>query len=148
MIFMKISLLNLFGLGKTKFSASTASLLVLPLYWCIGSYLTYAFIINLAFFFIVLGGSMYLLHTNKNWAMSDPKEIVVDEFLGMHIALIIAASLNVYILLAQFILFRVIDILKPFPFSWIEKKCNNEYGLLADDIAIGIVIGFATMFFR
>ena len=30
------------------------------------------------------------------------------------------------------------DILKPFPISWIDKKINNYFGVILDDIVAGI----------
>lgn len=138
---MNNNLLTLFGLGKTKFSASTSSLLVLPIYWSINYYSPMPIYINSALFILVLLCSMVLLNKHKKYAISDPKEVVVDEFLGMHIALIMPNTTNYYWMVALFVAFRIIDILKPFPFSWIEKKCSNQFGLLVDDIAIGVFVG-------
>jgi len=137
---MKNNLLNIFGLGKKSFSASLASALSVPLYLFFHFLTKYTFELNIIAFILVAVISGIQLRQNKSYAIQDPKEIIIDEFLGMYIILIIV---NQQSILKQFLLlisFRIIDILKPFPFNWIEQKCNNEFGLLIDDIAIGIFI--------
>jgi phosphatidylglycerophosphatase A len=37
-----------------------------------------------------------------------------------------------------FILFRIFDILKPFPASYFDKKILNAHGVMLDDIAAGV----------
>jgi phosphatidylglycerophosphatase A len=40
-----------------------------------------------------------------------------------------------------FVLFRLFDIVKPWPISWIDKKITGGFGIMLDDIAAGIVAG-------
>jgi phosphatidylglycerophosphatase A len=40
-----------------------------------------------------------------------------------------------------FVLFRLFDIIKPWPISWIDKKVAGGLGIMLDDIAAGIVAG-------
>jgi phosphatidylglycerophosphatase A len=137
------NILNVFGLGKLPFSASLASLLVLPVYWGISRYCPFPLAVNGAFFFLVLAWSMALCSRHAAYAIEDPKEIVVDEVLGMHITLILANSGSYYAIAILFLLFRIFDIFKIFPFNVIEKKLRGKYGVLWDDIAIGIFLGAA-----
>ncbi len=67
----------------------------------------------------------------------DPGCIVIDEIVGMLIALILAPAHPVY-LLSAFILFRVFDIVKPFPVSWFDRHIHGGMGIMLDDVMAGI----------
>ena len=66
----------------------------------------------------------------------DPGAIVIDEIIGMLIALI-AAPAEPLIWLTAFLLFRLFDILKPWPVSWADKRLNGGLGIVMDDILAG-----------
>ena len=72
----------------------------------------------------------------------DPSEIVIDEFLGIYLVIIFSYNVDSFNeftkILSIFILFRVFDILKPFPANWIDKNMKNAYGVILDDIIAGI----------
>jgi len=66
----------------------------------------------------------------------DASRIVIDEFAGMLVAvLFLEKTLTIYI--AAFILFRILDILKPFPAARAES-IPGGLGIVADDIVAGI----------
>lgn len=67
----------------------------------------------------------------------DPKEIVIDEVVGVLIAFTMLTSWSA--LLAAFVLFRLFDIFKPFPVGWADKKLEGGLGVVADDILAGIM---------
>lgn len=64
--------------------------------------------------------------------------IVVDEVAGMLIALIPAGFSPVLWLLA-FLLFRVLDIWKPWPIRPIDRHVKGGLGIMVDDIAAGLI---------
>ena len=66
----------------------------------------------------------------------DPQFVVVDEVIGQLIAFI-AVPVSWKTLLVGFILFRVFDILKPFPVRWLERLPEGT-GIVVDDIGAGI----------
>ncbi len=66
----------------------------------------------------------------------DPKEATIDEFAGMWISLILAPKEVVY-LVAAFLIWRVMDIVKPFPARNFEKL-KGGLGVMADDIMSGV----------
>ena len=67
----------------------------------------------------------------------DPKEVVIDEFVGMWIALIwLPHSLKLIVI--ALILFRIFDIAKPFGIRRLEK-IRGGMGIMMDDIAAGIL---------
>ena len=82
---------------------------------------------------------------SKDLENKDHKSIVIDELVGMWIALlpvlVIANSQyerTVYALHAL-ILFRFFDILKPFPISYFDKNYKNGFGIVIDDVISGLI---------
>ncbi len=67
---------------------------------------------------------------------SDPPEVVVDEVAGMLLPLA-AAGTDVLLVLAAFVLFRILDITKPFPISWLDARIKGGLGVMVDDLAAG-----------
>ncbi len=66
----------------------------------------------------------------------DPGVIVIDEIIGMLIALIgIPQSFGAWV--AAFLLFRFFDIIKPFPVGWLDRHLNGGLGIVMDDVAAG-----------
>lgn len=74
---------------------------------------------------------------------TDPGRIVVDEMLGMLIALG-GHVLTVQTIIEAFILFRVFDILKPYPVRNLERL-PGAYGIIADDILAGAYANVALL---
>lgn len=69
----------------------------------------------------------------------DAPEIVIDEIAGQWIAMlpiIGAATIGNYI--GAFLLFRLFDILKPWPISLLERKIKGPIGVMADDWLAGV----------
>jgi len=88
----------------------------------------------------------------KNLIEKDHKSIVIDELVGMWIALIpvIYIAYNqkeriIYAILA-ILLFRIFDILKPYPISYFDKKLKNGFGIVLDDCIAGIFSGIGATF--
>jgi len=67
----------------------------------------------------------------------DPGCIVVDEMAGMAVTLI-GLPFNFTIVVTGFILFRILDILKPFPIRVLDKRLSGGLGIVADDVVAGI----------
>ena len=85
----------------------------------------------------------------KNLENKDPKEVVIDEFIGQSIPLCLyevahnvpketSEILKFYIIM--FILFRIFDITKPFPVSYYEKNFKNSIGVIMDDVCAGLYV--------
>ena len=82
---------------------------------------------------------------SKDLENKDHKSIVIDELVGMWIALlpvlVIANSQyerTIYAL-AALIFFRLFDILKPFPVSYFDKNYKNGFGVVIDDVIAGLI---------
>jgi len=67
----------------------------------------------------------------------DPGQIVIDEVIGMMVALTALPMLPM-VWIAAFFLFRFFDILKPFPIGYLEKKCPGGLGIVIDDVIAGV----------
>jgi phosphatidylglycerophosphatase A len=68
---------------------------------------------------------------------SDPGCIVIDEIAGMVVTLI-GLPFNLTTAVTGFILFRILDILKPFPIRILDKQVSGGLGIVADDVVAGI----------
>ena len=71
----------------------------------------------------------------------DPSLVVIDEVVGMLLTMT-AVTISGKTILAGFILFRVLDILKPFPIGWLDQKIPGGMGIVADDLTAGIMANF------
>lgn len=71
----------------------------------------------------------------------DHGRIVVDEVVGMLVTLAGVPSQPVW-LLAGFLLFRLSDIVKPFPAGWIDRHWRSPIGVMADDVVAGVYANF------
>lgn len=79
---------------------------------------------------------------------TDPGWIVVDEWLGQWLCLVMVASvetLNLIWLAAAFLAFRVFDITKPWPISAVEKIGPPWWSIQADDLLAGLLAGALLM---
>ena len=75
--------------------------------------------------------------TSKDIGVHDHGGIVWDEFVGFWITMFMAPAGWVWILIG-FILFRIFDILKPWPIRWADSKVSGGLGVMLDDILAGI----------
>jgi phosphatidylglycerophosphatase A len=66
----------------------------------------------------------------------DPGAIVVDEVAGMTLS-VLAVPLSLPALLVAFLLFRVFDVLKPFPAN-VSQRLHGGLGVMADDLIAGL----------
>ncbi len=75
---------------------------------------------------------------------TDPHQIVIDEVAGMMVgAALLPVQWKIY--LAAFILFRLLDVLKPFPLRQLEKL-PGSWGILLDDLAAGVLTNLILQF--
>lgn len=76
----------------------------------------------------------------ETFSASDPPEVVIDEAAGMWLAFLVSGSSGWIFLAITFLLFRILDVAKPFPIRRLEKLPGWR-GILADDLAAGLVAG-------
>jgi phosphatidylglycerophosphatase A len=70
----------------------------------------------------------------------DSGKIVIDEFVGYLVSVFYVPH-TYFFLVAGFLLFRIFDILKPFPINRIDESLSGGLGIMADDLLAGIYAG-------
>ena len=142
---------TLLGIGKLKKIPGSYASLATTIF------LFFLFhILNLSPNFVLIGIiiifliSLYAVNIFiKDLDNKDPKEVVVDEFIGQSIPICLyeiahegvketGQVLTFYFIM--FILFRIFDISKPYPVSYYDKNFKNSFGVIMDDICAGLYV--------
>ena len=85
----------------------------------------------------------------KNNQNKDPKEVIIDEFIGQSIPIYLyeishgtEKSPNEALIFYGicFVLFRFFDIAKPFPVNFFDKNFKNSFGVIMDDVCAGFYV--------
>ena len=142
---------TLFGIGKIKkIPGSVASLATTLFLFFLFHILNISPNIVLIALVIIFFISLYAVNIFiKDLENKDPKEVVIDEFIGQSIPLCLyevahnvpketGEILKFYFIM--FILFRIFDITKPFPVSYYEKNFKNSFGVIMDDVCAGLYV--------
>ena len=142
---------TLFGIGKLKkIPGSYASLLTTIFLFFLFHIINLSPNIVLIGVIIVFFISLYAVNIFiKELDNKDPKEVVIDEFIGQSIPICLyeiahediketSQVLTFYFIM--FILFRIFDIVKPFPVSYYDKNFKNSFGVIMDDICAGLYV--------
>ena len=142
---------TLFGIGKIKkIPGSFASLATTLFLFFLFHMLNVSPNIILFSLIIIFFISLYAVNIFiKNLTHKDPKEVVIDEFIGQSIPICLYEVahnmpketdqiLKYYFIM--FILFRIFDITKPFPVSYYEKNFQNSFGVIMDDVCAGLYV--------
>jgi phosphatidylglycerophosphatase A len=94
---------------------------------------------------LFIGFAVWIAHAaEKTLKKKDPGCIVIDEVAGMVVTLI-GLPFNLTTAVIGFIIFRILDILKPFPIRTLDKRLGGGIGIVADDVVAGI---FANIILR
>ena len=125
-----------FYVGNIPFAPGTfGSLIGLPLCFLLaGVQLSAAIIAAL----LIIGLAIWIANVAaRTLKRKDPGCIVIDEIAGMVVTLI-GLPFNLTTAVTGFILFRILDILKPFPIRILDKQVSGGLGIVADDVVAGI----------
>ena len=152
-MFNKINFLfvTLFGIGKIgKIPGSLASLTTTIFLFLLLHILYVSPNIVLISVIIIFFISLYAVNIFiKDLDNKDPKEIVIDEFIGQSIPICLYEIAHEepketnQVLISYFtifILFRIFDIIKPYPVSYYDKKFKNSFGVIMDDVCAGLYV--------
>jgi phosphatidylglycerophosphatase A len=147
-----------FGIGSFRFAPGTITSLITAvflysLFHVINlSNITILIILLIVFIYSFYAVSEYIKY-NEN---KDPKEVVVDEFIGQSIPIYLYEISHgttkdsqeaVLFYLYIFILFRYFDIKKPFPVSFFDRKFKNSFGVIIDDVVAGLYVVLTLIIF-
>jgi phosphatidylglycerophosphatase A len=128
-----------FGSGLSpKAPGTMGTLAAIPL-WLLMSQLsqpTYLVVIAIA----AVAGIYICGSAADKTGVHDHGGIVWDEFVGFWIAMSFLPLSYVTVALG-FVLFRLFDILKPWPIGWLDKKVSGGFGIMLDDIIAGLAAG-------
>jgi phosphatidylglycerophosphatase A len=124
-----------FGSGYSPFAPGTAGSVVgLVLFWpmaALGWPIQAAVCGGVS-----LVGALAATHVADRVGLKDPGIVVVDEIVGMWVTLI-ALPFGPVTAAAGFVLFRVMDVFKPWPARDLERLPGG-WGIVADDLAAGV----------
>ncbi len=148
---MKISSLIASGLGIGYLPkmpgtyASLATIIVLKV-CCLARFNVLIAIISI----ITLVGWLALASLPATLTKTDPSWITIDEIAGQAITLLgfypyYPTTWSAFLL--SFLLFRCLDILKPFPISYLDQ-IKSLHGIMLDDIVAGVLAATILFFFR
>ena len=133
---------SLGGIGLIRFAPGTfGSIFSWFLFIYLSHYLNMIVLTSLMFFL----GIWVCENISKDLEEKDDKSIVIDELVGIWIALMPAIyfaetqSERMIIAILALILFRVFDIFKPFPINYFDQRFKNGFGIVIDDVVAGII---------
>jgi len=142
---------TMIGLGKIPKIPGTfgslATIIILYFFFHILNLSSSLILILLLIIFIISFSAITnYIKDNEN---KDPKEIIIDEFIGQSIPIYLYEishgtekstdeALIFYIIC--FILFRFFDIAKPFPVNFFDKNFKNSFGVIMDDVCAGFYV--------
>ena len=69
----------------------------------------------------------------------DPGQVVIDELVGVWLVILPFVKPGFWVISSAFVLFRVFDIIKPWPVSASENWLPNGFGVMIDDVMAGIL---------
>ncbi len=140
-----------FGIGSIRFAPGTITSLITTIF--LYSLFHIVNLSNNAIFIILLIVFIYSFYAVSEYIKynenKDPKEVVIDEFIGQSIPIYLYEIAHgsskgsheaVLFYLYFFILFRYFDIKKPFPVDFFDKKFKNSFGVIIDDVVAGLYV--------
>jgi phosphatidylglycerophosphatase A len=122
------------GAGYTPLAPGTAgSAVALVILWLV----PFSRAGLLVFFLVVTVAGIWAAHVaERKLGGKDPGEIVIDEVAGMTLSVLVL-PLTAPVLLAGFVLFRVFDVVKPFP-AGRSQRLPGGLGIMTDDLVAGL----------
>ena len=133
-----------FGAGLLPWAPGTwGSLAALPCAWLIYAVfgpLGLAAAVGIVFVVGMWASAVYAGVTGAE----DPGAVVVDEVAGQWLTLLVVEP-DMFLYAAGFLLFRIADILKPWPVSWVDRRLKGGAGIMVDDIFAAIYAGAALL---
>ena len=132
---LSLLIITFFYIGMIRHAPGTFSSLVTLLIWILFIPGDYFIRISITFLLTIIG-FIFIKLSLPNFQENDPQSIVIDEVIGMSVALIFINDLSIMII--AFLLFRMLDILKP-SIIYYSQHLPGAYGILLDDILAGAI---------
>lgn len=126
-----------FGSGLSPWAPGTAGTLVaIPAYFLVSDLSLPMYTLFIAV--MTLLGIWFCEVASRELGVHDHPGIVWDEFVGYWITLWALPATWTWII-AGFVVFRIFDIIKPWPIGPLDKKVKGGFGIMIDDIVAGIL---------
>ena len=149
---------TMFGLGKVPKIPGTfgslATVIILYFFFHVLKISSEVILIGLIVIFIYSFAAVAShIKDNEN---KDPKEVIIDEFIGQSIPIYLyeishgtekLSSEAIIFYSICFVLFRFFDIAKPFPVSYFDKNFKNSFGVILDDVVAGLYVVLTLIIF-
>jgi len=128
-----------FGSGLIKPAPGTwGTLAAVPVYLLMLFFLQLSLSTYLVFLFISFVVGIYLCgKTASDVGVHDHGAIVWDEFVGFWITMTLI-PFSWFNLILGFVLFRIFDIIKPWPIKLLDKHVHGGFGIMIDDVLAGV----------
>lgn len=125
-----------FGSGAMPFAPGTfGTLMAIPFYLLLRPLPLYAYVIFVAILIAVTSWISEKL--SREIHIHDHPGMCIDEFVGFFVTMINAPH-GIFWIILGVILFRIFDILKPWPIYILDEKIHGGFGMILDDVAAGI----------
>jgi phosphatidylglycerophosphatase A len=127
-----------FGFGSglaPKAPGTFGTLAAIPIFLVIQDLPIYLYVSWLVVTFAL--GVFWCDRSSRQLGVHDHGGIVWDEFVGFWMTMLMAPAGWIWVL-TGFVLFRIFDILKPWPISWLDKKVHGGFGIMVDDLLAGV----------
>ncbi|MFT4634785.1 MAG: phosphatidylglycerophosphatase A [Arenicella sp.] len=128
-----------FGSGLIKPAPGTwGTLTAIPLYLLVMNFMPATSYAYFAIIFIGFVVGIYLCgKTASDAGVHDHGSIVWDEIVGFFITMMLLPVTWQNVVLG-FVLFRLFDIVKPWPIKWLDKHVDGGFGIMIDDVLAGV----------
>ena len=140
------TLLLAFGFGSglsPKAPGTMGTLAAIPLWWLLAQLPLTSYLIVVSIAAVV--GIAICGRAADQMGVHDHGGIVWDEFVGFWIAMA-ALPITWQSVILGFVLFRVFDIFKPWPISWLDKRVSGGFGIMIDDVIAGLAAAVVIYF--
>lgn len=115
----------------------------IPLFWAFDAFRQFSLVLYVAAFAAFVFASCWLAGKAEEFlAEHDSRKIVIDEVAG-YLAATLFLPMTWRTVLLAFLIFRVLDVLKPFPAGWVDARLPGGYGVVLDDVVAGLYTNLA-----
>tara|TARA_B100000989_G_scaffold230099_1_gene176978 strand:- start:2 stop:508 length:507 start_codon:yes stop_codon:yes gene_type:complete len=149
---------TMFGLGRiSRIPGTLGSLATVILLYTFFHLLNLSSKVIFIFLVIIFIFSFIAVSAHiKNKEDKDPKEVIIDEFIGQSIPIYLyeishgtekTSDEAIIFYSVCLILFRFFDIVKPFPVNFFDKNFKNSFGIIMDDVCAGFYVALSLICF-
>ena len=125
-----------FGSGLSPWAPGTfGTLAAIPFYLLLRELPLVPYLAIVVFCFFA--GCWFCTRASEFLQVHDHSGIVWDEIVGYWLTMVLAPPQWWWIIIG-FVLFRIFDIVKPWPVSWADKRVHGGVGIMLDDVLAAV----------